>query len=317
LRFPHSAAKFRKAVLSGHRGTAFISTTVEDDQPVISIHQDGGSRGQPKKSAASRAPATVVSTVTSSAEPTVLAVRREMQSWRRLALEPSALRTADRYVDPREMESNGRHLPATLFRIANNDFERDPARVYSRVTGRLADLAGVTVRDLIVQEDDVRELLTVQLREASGLTLPARSLSEGTLRFLALCVLLEDPDVQGLLCMEEPENGIHPANLGAMVDLVKDLAVDVMDAPGRDNPFRQVIVNTHSPAIVQLVDPDDLLFADTVLRRGPDGELTRALQLRPLTGTWRAKSGGVSVTKADILPYLTTPPGARLRVEIA
>ncbi|MEU9887657.1 AAA family ATPase [Sphaerisporangium sp. NPDC051011] len=317
LRFPHSAAKFRKSVLSGHRGTAFISTTVEDGQPVISIHQDGGSRGQPKKSAASRAPATVVSTVTSSAEPTVLAVRREMQSWRRLALEPSALRTADRYVDPREMESNGRHLPATLFRIANNDFEQDPARVYSRVTGRLADLAGVTVRDLSVQEDDVRELLTVQLREASGLTLPARSLSEGTLRFLALCVLLEDPDVQGLLCMEEPENGIHPANLGAMVDLVKDLAVDVTDAPGRDNPFRQVIVNTHSPAIVQLVDPDDLLFADTVLRRGPDGELTRALQLHPLAGTWRAKGGGISVTRADILPYLTTPPGAQLSVEIA
>ncbi len=46
LRFPHSAARFRRAVLLGRRsGTAFISTSLVDGQPVVSIHQDGGSRG--------------------------------------------------------------------------------------------------------------------------------------------------------------------------------------------------------------------------------------------------------------------------------
>src|SRR5262249_34537689 len=158
-----------------------------------------------------------------------------MQSWRRLALEPSALRTSDRYVDPREMDVNGRHLPATLFRVALRDELSDPDGVYARVSGRLADLRGVRVRSLRVQEDDARELLTIQLQEASGLELPARSLSEGTLRFLALCVLLEDPTVTGLICMEEPENGIHPANLEAMVRLVEDLAVDPYEPPGLDN----------------------------------------------------------------------------------
>ena len=113
----------------------------------------------------------------------------------------------------------------------------------------------------------------MELTESGGVTIPARSLSEGTLRFLALCVLLEDPSVTGLLCMEEPENGIHPANIGAMVSLVRDLAVDASDAPGPDNPFREVIINTHSPYVVQLVDPQDLLFADTALQRAPDGSL--------------------------------------------
>ncbi|MBB6345799.1 putative ATPase [Nonomuraea muscovyensis] len=319
LRFPHNAGSFRKAVLHGRRaGTAFISTTIDaDGQPIISIHQDGGSRGQPKPAAASRAPATVVSTVTSSDDPTVLAARREMQSWRRLALEPSALRTADRYVDPRQMDPTGRHLAATLFRIAYAD--GDPERVYARVASRLAELSGVGVRELRVEQDDIRELFTVQLVESGGLTLPARSLSEGTLRFLALCVLLEDPTVEGLLCMEEPENGIHPANLNAMVDLVRDLAVDPQEAPGADNPFRQVIVNTHSPAVVQLVAPQDLLFAEAEIRRAPDGTMTRALSLRPLVDTWRDIEGSrtMAVTKADILPYLTTPPGAQLTLEIA
>ncbi len=317
LRFPHSAARFRKAVLTGHRsGTAFISTTWDNGQPIVSIHQDGGSRGQPKPAAASRAPATVVSTVTSSDDPTILAARREMQSWRRLALEPSALRTADRFVDPRTMDVTGRHLAGALYRIAYDD--GDPERVYARVAGRLADLTGINVRALTVQADDVRELLTAELQESRGLTLPARSLSEGTLRFLALCVLLEDPTVTGLLCMEEPENGIHPANLKAMVDLVRDLAVDTQFAPGADNPFRQVVINTHSPGIVQLVPPQDLLFAETALRTAPDGSLAEALLLRPLVGSWREDSALIPpVTKADILPYLTTPPGAQLGLEIA
>jgi predicted ATPase len=319
LRFPHSATRFRKAVLRGHRsGKAFISTIIESGQPIIRIHQDGGSRGQPKPSAAYRAPATVVSTVTGADDPTILAARREMQSWRRLALEPSALRTSDRYVDPRVMDTNGRHLPATLFRVALSDTSGGPNGVYARVSGRLADLAGVRVRSLRVQEDDTRELLTIQLQESSGLELPARSLSEGTLRFLALCVLLEDPTVTGLLCMEEPENGVHPANLRAMVRLVEDLAVDTADAPGLDNPFRQVIVNTHSPGIVQLVNPADLLFADTALRATPDGTRAHALRVRPMSDTWRAKQPDeIPVTKLDILPYLTTPPGVQTRLESA
>lgn len=319
LRFPHSASRFRKVILRGHRsGKAFISTTIEDNQPIIRIHQDGGSRGQPKPSAASRAPATVVSTVTGADDPTILAARREMQSWRRLALEPSALRTSDRYVDPRVMDVNGRHLPATLFRVALRDGSNDPEGVYARVSGRLADLRGVRVRSLRVQEDDTRELLTIQLQEAGGLELPARSLSEGTLRFLALCVLLEDPTVTGLICMEEPENGIHPGNLEAMVRLVEDLAVDPHQEPGADNPFRQVIINTHSPGIVQLVSPADLLFADTAIRKAPDGTTAQTLRLRPMVDTWRAAhSYDAPVTKLDILPYLTTPPGAQIRLESA
>ncbi|MGK5449882.1 AAA family ATPase [Streptomyces radiopugnans] len=319
LRFPHSASQFRNEVITGHRsGAPFISTDRDtaSGEPIVKVHQDGGSRGQPKPAAASRAPGTVVSTITSSDDPTILAARREMESWRRLALEPSALRSADRFIDPQVMDVDGSHLPAALYRVAHTERDKDPDRVYARVAGRLSDLTGVQIRELGVDQDEVRQLLTVQVRESDGMLLPARSLSEGTLRFLALCVLLEDPTVRGMLCMEEPENGIHPANLVPMVELVQDLAVDPRSAPGPDNPFRQVLINTHSPGIVQLVSPDDLLFADTALHRLEDGTTARALRLRPLSGTWRVSEGQRDyVTKADILPYLTTPPGAQITIE--
>lgn len=320
LAFDHATQKFRRHVVVGRRsGRSFISTTGEPGERMITIHADGGSRGQPRPAAATRAPATVVSTVTGADDPTILAARREMQRWQRLALEPSSLRSGDRYTDPKAMTSSGRHLAATLYRIATTPDSAgvvDQEAVYARVASRLASLTGLNLRTLRVDADDSREQFTLFLREASGLELPARSLSEGTLRFLALCVILEDPTVEGLLCMEEPENGIHPANLEAMVDMVRDLAVDPFEPPGPDNPFRQVIVNTHSPAVVQLVKPDDLLYASTAPVRLGERMGGRRLRLRPLSGTWRAERDDEAVAgRADLLAYLTSPIGAQLTLD--
>ncbi len=317
LRFPHSVRAFRNAVVIGERrGGAFLSTAERDGNTIINMHGDGGSFGKPQPRATSRAGRTVLSTVTTNDYPTILAARREMQSWHRLALEPSALRAPDGFSDQRSMETNGRHLAATLYRIANeprsDNNTIDPDTVYAQVADRLSDLSGVGVKSLMVQPDQVREVFTLFLRERSGLQLPARALSEGTLRFLALCVLLEDPTFTGLICMEEPENGIHPANLPAMVDLVRDLAVDPNSEPGSDNPFRQVIINTHSPAVVQLAGPANLLLAVTQPNRTADGAITSALKLLPYRGSWRADTDTATFTDADIVPYLAAPAGSQL-----
>ncbi|MGL5857182.1 MAG: hypothetical protein ACRC35_02005 [Angustibacter sp.] len=78
--------------------------------------------------------------------PTILAARRELQNWRRLALEPSALRAPDDLSAPRALEPDGRHLAAALYRIAQApgpDGSPDPEAVYARVAGRVSDLSGV------------------------------------------------------------------------------------------------------------------------------------------------------------------------------
>jgi predicted ATPase len=319
VRFPHSAQDFRRKVVTGRRsGVAYISTSNGGEEAVITVHQDGGSRGQPRRASATRASSTVVRTTSVKDDPTILAARREMQSWRRLGLEPTALRTEDQYTDARDMASDGRHLPAALFRIAAAA-EGDggsAADVYARVAGRLQQLTGLSVDGLMVDADDTRELLTVRLRERSGREFPARSLSEGTLRFLALCVMHEDPAFGGVICMEEPENGIHPANIGAMVTLVRDLAVDPNGEPGPDNPLRQVIVNTHSQAVVRLVGEEDLLMATAEVQE-VDGVERPALALRPMIGSWRAKLPGANpIGKTDLIPYLTAPAGSQISLEV-
>lgn len=310
LGFPHSAKDFRSSIVTGERrGGPFIST--EQGNGRITVHQDGGSRGRPRRQLPTRAATTVLSTINTADDPTILAVRREMQSWRRLALEPTALRASDRFTDPATMASNGRHLAAVLHRVAHSAAQGStPDDVYARIGSRLSGLAGLDVRKLWVDVDEVRDLYTVMVEDGDGRSLPARSLSEGTLRYLALCVIQEDPQMTGLITMEEPENGIHPANLGEMVELVRDLAVDAHLPPGPDNPLRQVIVNTHSPAIVQLVGAEDLLMAS----EHPvalDGLTVPALRVDGIQGSWRAPAGH-GVTRASLLPYVSTPPGAQL-----
>lgn len=130
LRFPHSAKEWRSAVLTGRRsGTAFISTEGSGEDRKIKIHQDGGSRGQPRVAAAAGASATVVGTTTQTTDPTILAARREMQSWKRLSLVPTSLRSFDCYSDPQSLGSDGRHLAATLHRICLDS--QQPSRVRS------------------------------------------------------------------------------------------------------------------------------------------------------------------------------------------
>ncbi|MCP2333811.1 AAA family ATPase [Actinoalloteichus caeruleus] len=303
-------------------GGPYLSTEERENGTVINVHGDGGSRGKPQPRAAARTGRTVLSTVTTNDYPTILAARREMRSWRRLALEPSALRAPDAFSAPRSMSTSGKHLASTLHRIATEKAggaagQDDPEAVFARVVDRLTDLVGVGAERLAVEPDPVREVFTLFLQEKGGFRLPARGLSEGTLRFLALCVLMEDPTFTGLICVEEPENGVNPANLSAVVDLIRDLAVDASEEPDPDNPFRQVIVNTHSPGVVRQCSQDDLLLADLRPRRLPDGRIVSALSLLPFRRSWRDRANdgrGESFSEVDVLAYLVTPPGAQTQL---
>lgn len=309
LPWPHKK-QFRESVVKGRRsGVAYISTSIDDTGAgTVNVHQDGGSRGQPRTSPAIRAPRTVISTTTTSDDPTILAARREMQQWRSLALEPSAMRSPDSASESSRLAPNGAHLAATLYRLASSNGDD----IYDQIAAEAAALTDV--RELKVDFDPHRELLTLEARLGTGPFLPARALSDGTLRFLALCIISSDPEFGGVICMEEPENGIHPGRIEAMVELVRGLAVDPYAEPNSDNPFRQVITNTHSPYFVAFQNPDDLLLATAAgIRR--NGRTCTTVRLAPMIGSWRAKTAEYVVSKAAIVDYLRQPPGVQMELD--
>ena len=300
LRFRHSKSKWRDSVVLGRRRPPFISTGDLGGQTVIRLHQDGGSSGRQVPFPAASLPRTVLSSITAE-NPTALVARREMESWRLLQLEPSAMRKPDSFNDPDEMGADGSHLAATLYRLGRG--ERD-SRVRGQIASRLSELVE-EVAEVRVDRDERRELLTVNVQMRDGTEHPARALSDGTLRFLALSVLELDPQCRGVLCLEEPENGIHPERIPAILSLLRDIATDASEPVGEDNPLRQVIVNTHSPAVVSQVPEDSLLVAESKETVEEGGERYERLSCSCLPGTWRAgEDGGGEVSLGKLLSYL-------------
>lgn len=309
LAFARGKSEWLDSVLLGRRTSPFISTDPVADGTLIKVHEDSGHQGRTRGLRADTLSRTVLSTINTAEHPTALAARREMQSWRLLQLEPTHLRAPSELQAAPRLDPDGRGVAATLHRLLTRP-GADPDQVRTRLVNRLAELID-DVADVRVDRDEQRELLTILARDRDGTELRARDLSDGTLRFLALAVLELDPSWGGVLCMEEPENGIHPTRVEAMLQLLRDIAMSV-DHPvdAEDNPLRQVIVNTHSPQLVSLVPASEILFAEPCRQEIDGGSVVRGVTFRPLAHTWRDESAVETVTKGRILEYLSAARAA-------
>jgi len=306
LPFAKKKKAWIRSVQGGRRTSPFISTRSGSDGTYIKIHEDSGHQGRPRELRASTLTRTVLSTINTIENPTALAARREMQSWKSLQLEPARLRTPSEWRDKPELGLDGYGLPATLHRLLQN--HPDSADVEARLVGRLFDLIG-DVRKLRIDPDEKRETFTVLVGFKDGFEYRARDLSDGTLRFLALATLEADPAWSGLLCMEEPENGIHPSRIPAILRLLRSIAVNLDFPVDESNSLRQVILNTHSPEVVGLSSDDSLLVATAGWADSPIGLIPSA-EFRPLEGTWRDRQGLRYATKSQVVEYLSALPNA-------
>lgn len=266
----------------------FIYT--EKDSNVVKIRQDQTS-GAPISIPISKADRTILSNINTIDRPTALAARREMQSWTLLQLESSSLRKPDDFLSKSKVSENGEHLPATLDRLGKNQ----------EIANQLANLLP-EVSDVFVDVDEKRQLKTLYLKTINHIKHEARALSDGTLRFLALAIIGADAESGGVICLEEPENGIHPARIPAIVDLLYQMAVEAGDSVGEDNPLRQIIINTHSPLVVQRIAAEDIVVSQAYKRDGASLSV-----FRPVEQTWRSKSIDVStVAIGTLMDYLET-----------
>jgi len=74
-----------------------------------------------------------------------------------------------------------------------------------------------------------------------------KQISDGTLRFLAFLTIIHLPEKFSLLCFEEPELYFHPYLLDKLIELLKNLQI-------------QVIITTHSPQILNLLEPEEIMI---------------------------------------------------------
>ncbi len=261
--FQHETDFRRSAVKSTRRKGMFISTKNDGETVVLMLHQDGGSRGQGIPPG--RSPRTIVGGTNAVEYPTVLAARREMASWRTLHLEPSVMRTPDKIGGPTHIDEHGGHVAAALARLIEK--ETTKGTTLAEVANHLGTLVE-GVESLDVDRDEARQQLTVVARlRGCARPLGPRALSDGTLRFLTLSVMEADRQFASVLCMEEPENGMHPDRIPSIVNLLRELVVSPNYAIDEENPLRQVILNTHSPDVVKQLFAHEVLFVENITTR--------------------------------------------------
>ncbi|MBU4288066.1 MAG: AAA family ATPase [Proteobacteria bacterium] len=311
LKFPHKAGVWRKSVIKGRRTLPFIKTENSGKQKgssIIKLIQDG-IKGRTKTFQAASLPRTVLSTVNAE-NPTAFLAQREMQSWRVLRLEPSSLWRPDKFATPPGLGADGSHLSATLYYLSrlrgssNKASDNKAALIYDQIALRLSKLSE-DVYKVRVEHDEKRELLTLEVVDHDGTVHRANSVSSGILRFLAMIALKLDTRAGGLICLEEPENSIYPDRIPEVLKLLRDIATNPKRPVGPDNPLRQIIINTHSPIILNQVFADNLLFAELKELERAGLKFKRAC-FSCLPDTWRKKAFPESdtVSKDRLFSYL-------------
>ena len=236
-----SLDNWRPRVATGKRGASYIETSLEENISTVLVPQDG-SQGNRRRFPLNKATRTVLSSFDAIDFPHVLAAKEEMKSWKFLQLNPDDLRQATSKNRGEDIiSSSGKNLAAALYRIKQID-SYNLKDISRKLNSFLPNFTEVDVID-----DNENKQYLIKLKDVDKKEFSSRVLSEGTLRILALCILEFDDKHTGLLCFEEPENGIHPFRIKAMTNLLKDLSSNFNDI---DSPIRQVIVNTHSPVLV-------------------------------------------------------------------
>jgi len=133
------------------------------------------------------------------------------------------------------------------------------------------------VEDIDVKEREEDHHAYFSVRYSGGYSITSSGLSDGTLRILTLTLLAYLPDAPQLVVTEEPENGIHPSAIEAILQSLESLYSS------------QVWISSHSPVVLAASKLDQLLCA----RQSADhGVVVVAGEDHPRLKDWR---GGIDL----------------------
>ena len=159
--------------------------------------------------------------------------------------------TAPRLPQKADMPNDLLEPDSSNLGLVLNRLRRDPAVKQRLLKALRALYDGIDDYDIQIEGG------TVQVFFHEGrITVPATRLSDGTLRYLCLLAILCHPNPPPLVCIEEPELGLHP-------DVLPTLAKLLIEASERT----QLIVTTHSDVLIDAMTdyPEAVLVAEKTL----------------------------------------------------
>jgi predicted ATPase len=176
-------------------------------------------------------------------------------SYLRLHLRPGELRKPNQLQEARLLEQNGENLA--------NVFSTLPRPAQQRVAERLCQLVPL-YQDLATRPSSVgHHRLVFQDRWTSELWFEPQEVSDGTMVLLAFLTLTHLENPPDLLAIEHPEESLHPYLLENVIGMLRQLAT------GKLGPKAvQVVLSTHSPLVLDFVEPSEVRFLSRDLNDG-------------------------------------------------
>jgi predicted ATPase len=178
-------------------------------------------------------------------------------------------------ADNRTLHSDAANLASVLLRLREGDRGR-----YRRIVRTVKQVAPF-FRDFVLEPELAPDRVRLRwLQEGSDTVLPADALSDGTLRFICLAALLGQPELPGLIVLDEPELGLHPF---AIVQLAGMLRAASQES--------QVLLATQSVTLMNQFELGDLVIVErrdgaSVFERPDPGRLSEWLAEYSLGELW-------------------------------
>lgn len=159
-------------------------------------------------------------------------------------------------LSPRiELRPDGGHLAGVLDRLRDSEPER-----FESLNAEMARWLPEFDRILFDTPDGGQRAFLLRNREGHH-AIPAQALSQGTLLALAILTLAYVPGPPSMVCLEEPDRGIHPRLLRDIQDALYRLCYP--ENYGEERESVQVIATTHSPYFLDLYrdHPEEVVIA--------------------------------------------------------
>ena len=174
---------------------------------------------------------------------------------------------------------DGRNLPAFLYLLKVNH-----PKTYTRIEKTIQTVAPYI--DKLILEPKLLNTNEIELRWVdigdSESSFSAYQLSDGTLRFIALTVLLMQPNPPSVIIIDEPELGLHPFAIGKLAGMIQAASKQT-----------QIIVATQSPGLVNHFLPEDIIIVDrdieekqSIFKRLTSNDLASWLEDYSLGNLW-------------------------------
>lgn len=177
-----------------------------------------------------------------------------------------------------ELQRSGLNLPGVLDRMRDKHPER-----FEALNQEL--MRWIPEFDRVLFETFPHGQRAIALRTREGrYTIKATDLSQGTLIALALLTIAYLPEPPSIVCLEEPDHGLHPRLLRDVRDALYRLAYP--DGAKEKREPVQVIATTHNPYFLDLFreHPEEIVIAEKVGLEGKFSRLSDRADLEEILG---------------------------------